>query len=1065
MAEFYDAKEVEDKFYKIWEERGYFEIDANKNIRKDGRKFCIMMPPPNVTGSLHIGHALTFTLQDIITRYKRMDGYKTLWQPGLDHAGIATQNVVEKQLLAQGIKKEELGREKFVEKVWEWKEKSGGMIVHQMRKLGISPAWSRQRFTMDEGLRIAVKKAFLNLYEKGLIVRENYMINWCTHDGALSDIEVEHKENKGKLYHLRYYLADEASNLSENSASNLSKQAEVSCDEFAGCKASANEANAAQNLANKSTNSNNKNFDEILTGDDEAKYRDEDLQVAQNFESADRTNSSSSEQNSNSCKDSSETSRNKAYQSENLPYIVVATTRPETYFGDTAVMVNPNDERYKNLIGKKVVLPIIGREIEIIADEHVDMEFGTGLVKVTPAHDTNDYEVGKRHDLKFITVFDEKGILNEQCAQFRGLERLEARDVIVAELEKLGNVEKIEDYENQVGYCYRCKNVVEPYISKQWFVKKQIADDAIAKVGEGLAKFYPTHWINSFNAWMRELRDWCISRQLWWGHQIPVFYCDECGHEWADEGDPTQCPKCKSANFHQDPDVLDTWFSSGLWPFSTLGWGNGEELKNEKWFEGDLAEFYPNNLLITGFDILFFWVARMMFQGENALGKLPFDDIYLHALVKDEQGRKMSKSLGNVIDPLVSIEEYSADILRFTLALLAVQGRDIKLSDEKMKLVRNFTNKLYNASKYLLLNESKFANLSDVKIETKLGKYMLSRFNECVREVRENIDAYRFNDAANAIYKFLWDEFCDWGIELSKADKGSVRELGAIFKEAMRLLSPFMPFISEYLFHELSGSNLESASSIMIEAYPQANERDLQIEKTFELVIEAIVAIRRAKATIEQGNSKIAKAFIKLNKGVELDMNLDSNYLGPAFGPSNKIDKYLVEQIMQKGDETKKDYTVYAEKKNNENTKEGDIIIWSSYAKEYIEEKNLDIEIPDLEWGESYKVEEFIKLLAKCEQIEFCDAKIENAARDVSENLEVFVPLEGVDMSAVIMRLRSQKTKLEKEIAKLSGMLNNEKFVASAPQAVVEANREGLASAAQKLEKVDSELANLGAAD
>jgi len=875
MAEFYDAKEIEDKFYKIWEERGYFEIDANKNIRKDGRKFCIMMPPPNVTGSLHIGHALTFTLQDIMTRYKRMDGYKTLWQPGLDHAGIATQNVVEKQLLAQGIKKEELGRENFVQKVWEWKEKSGGMIVHQMRKLGISPAWSRQRFTMDEGLRKAVKKAFVNLYEKGLIVRENYMINWCTHDGALSDIEVEHKENKGKLYHLRYYFADKPSE-----------------------------------------------------------------------------------------------------------YVVVATTRPETYFGDTAVMVNPNDERYKNLIGKKVVLPIIGREIEIIADEHVDMEFGTGLVKVTPAHDTNDYEVGKRHDLEFITVFDEKGILNEQCAQFKGLERLEARDVIVAELEKLGNVEKIEDYENQVGYCYRCKNVVEPYISKQWFVKKQIADDAIAKVGEGLAKFYPAHWINSFNAWMRELRDWCISRQLWWGHQIPVFYCGKCGHEWADEGDPTQCPKCKSVNFHQDPDVLDTWFSSGLWPFSTLGWGNGEELKNKKWFEGDLAEFYPNNLLITGFDILFFWVARMMFQGENALGKLPFDDIYLHALVKDEQGRKMSKSLGNVIDPLVSIEEYSADILRFTLALLAVQGRDIKLSDEKMKLVRNFTNKLYNASKYLLLNESKFANLSDAKIETKLGKYMLSRFNECVREVRENIDAYRFNDAANAIYKFLWDEFCDWGIELSKADKGSVRELGAIFKEAMRLLSPFMPFISEFLFHELSGSNLQSASSIMIEAYPQANERDLKIEKTFELVIEAIVAIRRAKATIEQGNSKIAKAFIKLN--------------------------------------------------GNENLTEAT---------------------------------NYVSLLAKCEQIEFCDAKIENAARDVSENLEVFVPLEGVDMSAVIIRLRSQKTKLEKEIAKLSSMLNNEKFVASAPQAVVEANREGLASATQKLEKVDSELANWGAVD
>ena len=944
MAEFYDAKEVEDKFYKIWEERGYFEIDANKNIRKDGRKFCIMMPPPNVTGSLHIGHALTFTLQDIMTRYKRMDGYKTLWQPGLDHAGIATQNVVEKQLLNQGIKKEELGRENFVQKVWEWKEKSGGMIVHQMRKLGISPAWSRQRFTMDEGLRIAVKKAFVNLYEKGLIVRENYMINWCTHDGALSDIEVEHKENKGKLYHLRYYLADD-----QNLTSNSNKQAEVSCDEFAGCKRGTNEA---QNLSQR----------------DEANYREE-RRGGVDFDDGSAL----------VVRDRGEIHSNKAYQSENLPYIVVATTRPETYFGDTAVMVNPNDERYKNLIGKKVVLPIIGREIEIIADEHVDMEFGTGLVKVTPAHDTNDYEVGKRHDLKFITVFDEKGILNDQCAQFKGLERLEARDVIVAELEKLGNVEKVEDYENQVGYCYRCKNVVEPYISKQWFVKKQIADDAIAKVGEGLAKFYPAHWINSFNAWMRELRDWCISRQLWWGHQIPVFYCDECGYEWADEGDPKQCPKCKSANFHQDPDVLDTWFSSGLWPFSTLGWGNGEELKNEKWFDGDLSEFYPNNLLITGFDILFFWVARMMFQGENALGKLPFDDIYLHALVKDEQGRKMSKSLGNVIDPLVSIEEYSADVLRFTLALLAVQGRDIKLSDEKIKLVRNFTNKLYNASKYLLLNESKFANLSDAKIETKLGKYMLSRFNECVREVRENIDAYRFNDAANAIYKFLWDEFCDWGIELSKADKGSVKELGAIFKEAMRLLSPFMPFISEYLFHELSGSNLENASSIMIEAYPQANERDLKIEKTFELVIEAIVAIRRAKATIEQGNSKIAKAFIKLN--------------------------------------------------GNENLTEAT---------------------------------NYISLLAKCEQIEFCDAKIENAARDVSENLEVFVPLEGVDMSAVIMRLRSQKTKLEKEIAKLSSMLNNEKFVASAPQAVVEANREGLKNAQEKFAKVCDELKVFG---
>ena len=903
MAEFYNAKEIEEKFYNICEERGYFEIDSNKEIQ-NGKNFCIMMPPPNVTGSLHIGHALTFTLQDIITRYKRMDGYRTLWQPGLDHAGIATQNVVEKQLLAQNITKESIGREEFIKKVWEWKEKSGGMITHQMRRLGITPAWSRQRFTMDSGLQKAVKKAFVSLYKKNLITRQNYMINWCTHDGALSDIEVEHKENKGKLYHLRYYFAD--------------KQDLGSFED-----------KNSQSFTNKS--------EKTIIG----------------------------------CKES----LNDDYKSHN--YIVVATTRPETYFGDTAVMVNPNDERYKHIIGKKVILPIVGREIPIIADEHVDMEFGTGLVKVTPAHDINDYEVGKRHNLDFITIFDEKGILNELCGEFAGLERLEAREIIVDKLKELGNIDKIEDYENQVGYCYRCKNVVEPYISKQWFVKKQIADKAIADVANNLAKFYPAHWINSFNAWMKELRDWCISRQLWWGHQIPVFYC-ECGHEWADENEPSECPKCGSKNFKQDPDVLDTWFSSGLWPFSTLGWGNEDALKNEKWFEDDLANFYPNTMLITGFDILFFWVARMMFQGQNATNELPFKDIYLHALVKDELGRKMSKSLGNVIDPLNSIDEYSADILRFTLALLAVQGRDIKLSDEKMKLVRNFTNKLYNASKYLLLNESKFDDLANIEIKTKLGKYIQSRFFSCVGEVRDNLAVYRFNDAATAIYKFLWDEFCDWGIELSKADKSSVRELGAVFKEAMRLLSPFMPFISEFLYHELSGTNLEKEPSIMISRYPKTKERDLQVEKTFELVIEAIVAIRRAKATIELGNSKISKAFIKNQDGI---LTQATNY---------------------------------------------------------------------------------ISLLAKCDSIEFTSENITNSIRDVSENLEAFVPLDGVDMSAMITRLKSQKNKLEKEIEKLSNMLNNEKFIASAPQNVVQTNREALQIAKDKFNKVNEELKSIG---
>lgn len=864
----YEAGQIESKYYKIWEERGHFETDANADIA-NGKSFCIMMPPPNVTGVLHIGHALTFTLQDIMTRYKRMDGFKTLWQPGLDHAGIATQNVVEKQLLAQGIKKEELGREKFLERVWEWKEKSGGQIVYQMRRLGISPAWSRERFTMDEGLKNAVREAFCNLYEAGLIVRGNYMVNWCTHDGALSDVEVEHKANKGKLYHLRYYF--------ENS------------------------------------------------------------------------------------KD----------------YIVVATTRPETYFGDTAVMVNPNDERYKDLIGKFVELPLLGRKIKIIADEHVDMSFGTGCVKVTPAHDTNDYEVGNRHNLEFITIFDEKGILNEHCGEFKGLERLEARDEIIKKLESKGFVEKIEDYENQVGYCYRCKNVVEPYISKQWFVKSKIAKDAIERVNKGQSEFYPSHWINSFNAWMRELKDWCISRQLWWGHQIPVFYC-ECGHEWADRAEkPSKCPKCGGNKFTQDPDVLDTWFSSGLWPISTLGWGNGTALKNSKWSPSDLKEFYPNSMLITGFDILFFWVARMMFQSSQAVGELPFKDIYLHALVKDKDGKKMSKSSGNVVDPLEKIDEFSADILRFTLTMLCVQGRDIRMSDEAMVISRNFTNKIYNASRFLLMNASSFANLEQSEVKTPLGAYLLSRFNACVTEVRKNIDEYRFNDAASAIYRFLWNEFCDWGIELSKADKSAVAELGSIFKESMKLLHPFMPFISEHLWHEMSGTSLESgAKSVMIMRYPVAGGQNEGIEKLFNLVIESIVSIRRAKAVVDLGNTKIAKAFLRSNTDLS-------------------------------------------------------------------------------------EFSHFIKLLAKCENVEFISEIKAGCVRDVSENLESFIELAGIDTAPILKRLNAQKTKLEKEVAKLGAMLSNEKFVANAPADVLATNKEALQIAASKLEKVNNEIESL----
>jgi len=869
----YNPKEIEQAFYKTWENRGYFETDGNKSIQKEDKTFSIMMPPPNVTGRLHIGHALTFTLQDIIVRYKRMDGYKTLWQPGTDHAGIATQNVVEKQLLAEGTTKEALGREKFLERVWKWKELSGGEMVSQMRSLGVSPAWKRERFTMDDGLKSSVKESFVHLYNEGLIVRGNYMVNWCTHDGALSDIEVEHEEHQGKFYHMHYKFADGSGQ------------------------------------------------------------------------------------------------------------ITVATTRPETYFGDTAVMVHPDDERYKDLVGKKLLLPLLNKEIEIITDSHVDMEFGTGMVKVTPAHDQNDYEVGKRHNLEFITVFNEKGILNHHAGEFEGLERLEARDVIVKRLDEEGYIEKIEDHMHQVGHCYRCKNIVEPYISKQWFVRNEIAKQSIEKTNEGETQFFPSHWINSYNSWMGELRDWCISRQLWWGHRIPVFYCDTCDHEWASlDDEPKDCPKCASTSFSQDPDVLDTWFSSALWPFSTLGWGNGENGKNELFTEDDLKDFYPNSLLITGFDILFFWVARMMMMGETFQGKLPFNHIYMHALVRDEHGNKMSKSKGNVVDPLDVVDEHSADALRFTLAILAAQGRDIKLSAKKLEESRNFTNKLYNASRFLQLNVDTFADLNDIEVTTPLGRYMLSRFNVAVNETRRNLDEYRFNDAATVLYRFLWNEFCAWGIELSKSSKESIPELGAIFKESMKLLHPYMPFITEYLYHSLNGSSLDNGDSIMIMSYPESAQNDPEIEKEFDAIMDTIVAIRRAKALVDIGDQKIEKAFIKPNK------QMDTELITP-----------------------------------------------------------------------------FIQKLAKVETISFVDAKVENSISDVSDYVEVYIPTESIDLTPIISRLEKQEEKLEKEIGKINGMLNNERFVSNAPAEVISKNRDDLASAQDKKVKVGEQLASLKA--
>lgn len=873
MSNGYNAQQIEDNFYKIWEDRGYFEIDGNKDIQEEGKNFAIMMPPPNVTGRLHIGHALTFTLQDIITRYKRMDGYKTLWQPGTDHAGIATQNVVEKQILAEGTTKEAIGRDEFLKRAWAWKEESAGIMTSQLRKMGVSPAWKRERFTMDDGLQRSVKEAFVHLYNQGLIVRGNYMVNWCTHDGALSDIEVEHEDHEGKFYHIKYPFSDGSG------------------------------------------------------------------------------------------------------------FVEVATTRPETYFGDTAVMVHPDDERYKHLIGKKVKLPLIDKDVKIIADEHVDMTFGTGVVKVTPAHDQNDYEVGKRHDLEFITVFDEKGILNEHAGEFKGLERLKARDIIVKRLENEGYIVKIEPHAHQVGHCYRCKNVVEPYISKQWFVRKEVAQKSIEKTNNGEAKFFPPHWINSYNSWMGDLRDWCISRQLWWGHQIPVFYCRDCDHEWASLRDEEhECPKCASKNIYQDNDVLDTWFSSALWPFSTLGWGNGDSEMDKFFKNEDLKEFYPNSLLITGFDILFFWVARMMMMGESFMGELPFKHIYLHALVRDEHGQKMSKSKGNVIDPLDMVNEFSADILRFTLAISAAQGRDIRMSKAKLEQNRNFTNKLYNAAKFLQMNVDTFADLRGFCIESNLGRYMLSRLNVATTEVRSCLDEYRFNDAATVIYRFIWNEFCDWGIELSKADKEAIGDLGAIFKEAMKLLHPFMPFITEYLYHELSGTKLEDADSIMVMKYPYKTKVRKKDEERFELIMDAIVSIRRAKVLVDLANQKIEKAFVKID---------------------NVSD----------------------------------------------EEKEL--------------MKPYIAKLAKVEAVEFCDEKVQNAISDISHKCETFIPTSSIDLTPIINRLTKQDEKLQKDIDKLEGMLNNERFVANAPEDVLAKNRELLADALDKAQKVKEQLSAL----
>ncbi len=739
----YDPHLVEEKWYRHWEKLGYFRADENSGQKS----YSIVIPPPNVTGVLHIGHALNNTLQDILVRFKRMEGYNALWMPGTDHAGIATQNVVEKQLSEDGVSRHTLGREKFIERVWKWKEQSGGTIINQLKKLGASCDWSRERFTMDEGLSEAVKEVFIRLYQEGLIYRSHYIINWCPRcQTALSDLEVEHQEVLGKLYHLKYP-----------------------------------------------------------------------------FMGSDRS-------------------------------VIVATTRPETMFGDTAVAVNPEDERYQCVIGDKIILPVIQREIPVIADRYVDIEFGTGCLKITPAHDFNDFEIGLNHHLEQVKVIDEAGRMNQNAGPYQGLDRFECRNQVVEDFERDGVLIKIEDYRHMVGHCYRCKTIVEPNLSLQWFVKtKPLAKAATESVRDGRTRIIPVMWEKTYFEWMENIKDWCISRQIWWGHRIPAWYCGQCEEVIVSKETPTSCPKCGFGLLTPETDVLDTWFSSALWPFSTMGWP--KETK-------ELKRFYPTSVLVTGFDILFFWVARMMMMGLKFMGEVPFRDVYIHGLVRDEKGEKYSKTRGNVVDPLDLIDRFGADALRFTLAALTMPGSDLKLSESRTEGYRHFANKIWNASRFALMNLEKY-NIDEMNQEVIPGELSLpdrwirGRLNQAIRNVQKALEEYKFNEASYALYQFIWHEFCDWYLELAKLTlyqkeekKGKIltrRTLLEVLDAILKLLHPFMPFITEEIWQKLP--KREENKSIMIAEFPKTDERydDETVADQMTLVVEVVNALRNIR--------------------------------------------------------------------------------------------------------------------------------------------------------------------------------------------------------------------------
>jgi valyl-tRNA synthetase len=880
----YDPQAVEEKWYKYWEDNGFFHEEVNK-----GKKpFSIVIPPPNVTGQLHMGHALDNALQDILIRFRRMQGYNTLWMPGTDHAGIATQIKVEEMLAKEGISRHDLGREKFIEKVWEWKEQYGDRIIKQLKSLGASCDWQRERFTMDEGCSEAVREVFVSLYEKGLIYQGNRITNWCPRcNTALSDIEVEHEEKPGHLYHVRYLV--------------------------------------------------------------------------------------------------------EGSQGE---YVTVATTRPETMLGDTAVAVNPEDARYRHLIGKKLVLPLVGRLIPIIADEYVDPAFGTGAVKITPSHDPNDFEMGLRHNLPQIIVIANDGTMAADTGKYAGLDRYECRKVLVADLEEIGSLVKVDDHMHAVGHCQRCTTVVEPLVSKQWFVKIQsLADPAIEAVTTGAIQFVPERFTKTYINWMENIRDWCISRQLWWGHRIPAWYC-ECGETIVAREAVAVCPKCGSHRVKQDEDVLDTWFSAGLWPFSTMGWPEDTE---------ELDQFYPTSVLVTGYDIIFFWVARMIMMGLEFKKEIPFKHVFIHGLVRDSQGRKMSKSLGNGIDPLEVIDKNGADTLRFTLVTGNTPGNDMRFYWERVESSRNFANKLWNASRFVLMNLEDVSNREQLTSYgvtaaakdsfTLADKWILSRYAKTVNEVTRNLERFELGEAARLLYEFIWNEYCDWYIEMAKArlynkEAAEPRNtaqyvLWYVLENTLKLLHPFMPFITESIWQHLP----HEGQSIMVADWPidSAAYINEDVEQQMATMMETIKSIRNMRAEVN----------VPPGKKSEVILQIATNELEQVFA------------------------------------------------------NNL----------------QYIKTLAAAESVQLLgvdEAKPDNAMTGVVSGVEIYLPLKGlIDVEKESVRLNKELSTLDKEIARIEGKLSNEGFVAKAPAEVIEKEKEKAEAYQEKQTAIRERLAYL----